>query len=392
MPDIHLKFSPSGASRWLSCPGSLHLPASEDSGSSYAAEGTAAHALVHRCFLLGLDAIDFPGKEVEGYEVTQEMAEGVQLYLDTVEAEANKLGGAAQTALEKFVTHHDAEEFGGTVDCAMVNSDCLTIVDFKYGAGVGVDAIGNPQLLSYATLVLSNLVVIPPKVRLIVVQPRFIHEDGPVRVWEPSDKELQEFEASVFSVMNLTKEESEFQEGSHCRWCPAKANCPELQRISLEAAEKTFNGMELIELDDSGTEIATLMTVELAAKIHDQRKAVETYFKAVEAWIYEQMEDGVEVPGLKMVEKRGKRKWDLSPEEILRKFRNSTHRLGKKDIFEEKLRSPAQLEKLTSKGFVSQFCSTPTTGTTVVPESDKRKAIETKSLAETFESIDDAKE
>ena len=173
MPGVHMKYSPSGASRWLNCPGSLTLNSdTEDRSSDYAAEGTAAHALVHRCFLLDVDATDFPGQQVEGFEINQEMAEGVQLYLDVIKSETLKAGEGADVEIEKFVTCAANQDFGGTIDCLIVSSECLTIVDFKYGVGVGVEVEGNLQLLSYATIAMS-LIDKPKKVRLVVVQPRF---------------------------------------------------------------------------------------------------------------------------------------------------------------------------------------------------------------------------
>lgn len=45
----HAKLSPSSAERWMSCPGSVALnEGKEDRGSSYAAEGTAAHELAEK--------------------------------------------------------------------------------------------------------------------------------------------------------------------------------------------------------------------------------------------------------------------------------------------------------------------------------------------------------
>lgn len=42
----HARLSPSSAERWMTCPGSVKLAEGiEDKGSSYAAEGTAAHEL-----------------------------------------------------------------------------------------------------------------------------------------------------------------------------------------------------------------------------------------------------------------------------------------------------------------------------------------------------------
>ncbi len=46
MPDVHAKYAPSHAAIWGTCTASTVLEASiPDKGSSYAAEGTLAHAI-----------------------------------------------------------------------------------------------------------------------------------------------------------------------------------------------------------------------------------------------------------------------------------------------------------------------------------------------------------
>ena len=38
----------------------------------------------------------------------------------------------------------------GTGDCIIVADDVLTVIDFKYGKGVAVEAEHNPQMMRYA--------------------------------------------------------------------------------------------------------------------------------------------------------------------------------------------------------------------------------------------------
>jgi len=195
----HYRFSPSAASRWLACPGSLTLPEVEDEGSEYAREGTAAHDLAEQCWLTGLDPSAFIDGEIEGFPVTEEMAEAVQLYMDTVEMESRH--ESCEVWTENKIAHSSMSGFGGTVDCMIWNpsSEVLTIVDFKYGAGVVVEVEKNPQLLCYALLALNTIATQTEgerqsiEVRLIVVQPRCHHEEGPVRSWTPSQEELEDF-------------------------------------------------------------------------------------------------------------------------------------------------------------------------------------------------------
>lgn len=340
--------------------------------------------------MLGADPSDFLGRKINGFEVDQEMVDGAQLYLDTIDAEALKLqettGEDVEIRLEVFHVHQDNEAFGGTVDCEIRSGKSLTIVDYKYGAGVGVEVEGNTQLLSYSELSESNSPEGFDEVVLVVVQPRFSHSDGPVRSWSPTPEGRAEFRAEIVRVWNLADSEASFKAGEHCRWCPHKVNCQTLYQLSLDAVASDFSGEEISTPETGG--LPHKMTPEIAAEILEKRKTVDLFFKSVAQYVHQTLEAGTSVPGLKLVEKRGNRSWAVDSEVLTAKA-YSRFKLGKKKIFETKILSPAQMEKLTSKKFVSEFCESRVTGTTVVPESDKRAAVETKPLETMFEEIND---
>lgn len=59
----HAKYSPSGAHRWMPCPGSIALELDiPNTSSEYADEGTSAHHILSTCLLDGTDAERFIGK------------------------------------------------------------------------------------------------------------------------------------------------------------------------------------------------------------------------------------------------------------------------------------------------------------------------------------------
>ena len=81
----HARLGASGAHRWMKCPGSIRMAEGlAERTSSYAQEGSAAHAVAEECLQKDKDADELIGKKVEGVLVTEEMANAVQRYLDYV--------------------------------------------------------------------------------------------------------------------------------------------------------------------------------------------------------------------------------------------------------------------------------------------------------------------
>ena len=94
MGGTHALLSPSSASRWLNCPGSVALTRDlPDVQSEYSLEGTCAHTLAQYCFQDKNDAVKHVGKsnaveDVDAYRIEPDMADYVQMYLDFVRREA----------------------------------------------------------------------------------------------------------------------------------------------------------------------------------------------------------------------------------------------------------------------------------------------------------------
>lgn len=358
----HSKLSPSGAHRWLECPGSLTLPAVPDISSPYADEGTVAHALAHSCWMLGVPADTFVGqpRSVGGNTVviTEEMADAVEIYLDVIHGREGKV------QIENRLVHQSLEDFGGTVDCLVIGDE-VEVIDFKYGVGVAVEAEENVQLGCYGLLAWDELGR-TSDVRLTVVQPRATHPEGPVRSWVASAQWLKELMAKVHAVALGSSEE--FNAGDHCRWCPAKINCPTLHDLTMQRAKEEFS--------PEG------MTAERASELLGLRKAISAYLADVEQWVHGRLDKGLPVPGYKLVNTYGNRRYCISEEEVERRCKN--RKFGKKQIYESRLLSPAQLEKVVGKELVTSMVERPHSGTTVVPESDKRPAVTRQSAAEEF--------
>lgn len=152
----HAKLSPSGAHRWMACPGSVVLEADfPDEGSIYADEGTAAHTLAAFCLTDGLPAGTYIGEVIHvgsrQFTVDKTMAGHVDNYVKLVRGLAE---GKTLLVERKVPIDHLTGEVGatGTADAVIIDTaqEAITVVDLKYGMGVQVDARDNPQLMMYA--------------------------------------------------------------------------------------------------------------------------------------------------------------------------------------------------------------------------------------------------
>lgn len=358
----HSKYGPSGANRWTVCPGSVDLipHSSEDRGSIYAMEGTVAHDLIHRSWILGTDPHQFVGQTIGEFEVTGEMADGAQLFLDTV---ASMVNSDCRVEMEIRVLHEDYPDFGGTIDCLITNDrDYTAIVDYKYGQGVTVNPDENIQLSCYAILATQKDI---QDVHLCIVQPRVPHDDGPVRRWIASREYLCDLWDTVihpaFSQKHLAS-------GPHCHWCPAKANCPVLKEEAMGAAKEVFNPDK--------------MTPELAQEILSKSKQIRDYLTAVFQWAQDSLEKGREVPGYKLVNTYANRKYAFPEEEIVKRCKSK--KFGKRKIYKTSLLPPAQLEKVIGKDIIDSLVERPFKGVAMVPESDKRPAVGAAGAREAF--------
>lgn len=364
----HSPVGASGRKRWANCPGSVRLSAGiKPSSSIYAAEGTVAHGIAEECLNNGWLAKRFIGEKrsADGFEFTvdEAMAEAVQVYLDEVRFLCK--GGRFELMVEH--TFHLEElhpDLYGTADAIVWKPEQkeLWVLDFKYGAGVPVDAEENPQGLYYALGALLETGLPARSVYIGIVQPRCEHAEGPVRHWcLPAIDLLEEADKLLAEVKATEDPEAETNPGEWCQFCPAAALCPELKDMAVTAVHADQ------ALDYSPEELADSL---------DLVPRLKGWIKAVETFALERAEAGNPVPRYKLVEKRATRKWSDDGDAIigLRKYG-----LDDEDIYTRSLRTVAQIEKKVGKAaFAEAFSAVvvkESSGLTLVPESDKRPAV-----------------
>lgn len=381
----HAILSPSGAHRWMPCPGSAVLEANfDDTRSTYAAEGGAAHTLAEWVLSGGetVNARSFLGRVIIvddlEFEVTEDMADAVNAYADAVRREsAGKMLSVEQSLPIDHLTGEANAH--GTADAVAVGEDAIDVHDLKYGMGLRVYAENNSQMLAYASAAMRqhDLVSDFKTVRLFIHQPRLDHVD----VWECTPEDIRKFELEAQTAAGKYLEALKAADlnpflkpgTKQCHFCKAKAVCPALAKHVQEEVGKDFAELNTLASAPS----VEGLNAELLAQKLVATDVIESWIKAVRGECERQMLAGKTLPGFKLVEgRRGARAWkdDEAAEALLKSFR-----LKKDQMYDYKLITPTSAEKVLKEkpkhwGRLLEVITQPKGKVSVAPESDKRPA------------------
>jgi len=429
----HSLLGPSSAKRWLTCTPSARLAeAIPDSGysSPYAAEGTAAHHFAEIRLLWKLGAItkaeyrvrlaqakeDFE-REIEGWSRYE--WDAIDEYVLYCQSEVERLGGNYLTGgdaiwgVEQTVDFSEYVPMGkGTSDFTIVNLSLgiIKAIDLKFGTGVAVDARDNEQGKLYALgLACGNGPGNPlgraigwrfdwqdMEVQWAIVQPRlgYIGEDGTslgALVDWAEDYVKPRAEMAWKGEGDLVPSE----EG--CRFCRVAPTCRARFEYNRDAALASF-GVEFVEqyASDGEEEAVTMEAVVTRPANTLSAEEIGEVLPMLDAWmawaasvqeraLVMARDEGIEIPGYKLVRGRSNRGWDSSKPNLREEV---VSRLVEAGFPEEKLFTPprepellsvAQMEKVTGKAkfpaLVGDLVVKPLGKPALVPESDPREAV-----------------
>lgn len=377
---LHATLSPSSAERWIACPASIRMAESvpPETESTYAREGTAAHALAELMarhqILEELKLRKYSAALREWrieYDISDdaeaEMTEHGQGYVDYLRARLDEIPDG-QLLLEQRLPTGIPDSWG-TSDAILVSPIFVESVDFKYGLGVQVEAVGNPQLRLYGVGALEaygDLLGDVETVRLTVYQPRLAH----VAHEELTAAELREWRDSLLPIAAaaLGPDAPFGPSEDACRWCPASGSC----MAQLEWATARDFGVQPEHMDDD----------ELAAAL-DAIPFIKQWATAVEAYALNRAySEGKPIPGYKVVISGGRRSVTGDVHDLVVTAQAAGYQTA--DVAVLKPKGIGDLEKTLKgdfAGVAAPFITKSTGSPSLVPDTDNRPAINPESQA-----------
>lgn len=383
MPSSHALLSPSSSHRWIHCTPSPRLEEKiEEQSSSFAEEGTCAHALCEVKLLTALERdathaeADYGALADRWYN--QEMEDCTTEYVQAVLEKYNTCKRdtpSTKIFIEKRLDFSPwIPNSFGTADAVIVTNNRIEVIDFKYGKGVQVYAERNTQMMIYALGAIADyeLDYDIKSVRMTIIQPRLFH----ISEYEISKEELMAWADNelVPQAKKAYDGEGEQVVGEWCRFCKVKSLCRKMACTAITESEA--NKDKRLITDDDMPRLLTLIP------------SIKKWCEDVESYALAQAIQGHQWKGYKIVEGRSKRV--ISDEQTLvENLINNGYEEG--ILYKKDLKGITELEKTIGKKTFSQLsegCITKSEGKpTLVPESDKREPLNINNAFEDFKSL-----
>lgn len=305
----HAVLGASSAFRWLNClPSALREAEKEDRDTSFTREGTAAHwiAASHAAEATGVRRDPDPEGDAEAGAILDETAEYDREEMerhgrDYGEFVAERYVAAEQRSSDAVALLERRVDFSGivpggfgTADCLIIADGVMEVIDYKYGKGVRVCAVDNPQMALYALGSLSayGWDYDIRKVVMTIYQPRLGHVD----TWEQTAEELWRWAGEECQPKALLAAQGKgaYSCGEWCRFCKIRSECGHYATQMAGVAALHIKGPE-IGLDVLGKDVLPVAA------------SMKAWIAGVEERALKAALDGEEVPGWKVVEGKGRR-------------------------------------------------------------------------------------
>lgn len=374
MPGIHAKLSASGAKRWMTCTPSVSLESQfPESTSTYAEEGTFAHSLSELIINYNLGAIKKAAfnkelsklKKNEYYN--QELQDYIDDYVGQVWEFVNEAKAKCKDVLVLTEQRLDFSEYVedgfGTGDVVIIADSELHVIDLKYGKGVGVSAVDNPQLRLYGIGALASFEMLYDivNVKMTIIQPRLEMATSEVLTVEELTSWAENEVRPKADLANAG--EGEFVVGDHCKFCKARKTCRARADYNLELTKMEFNPPELLQDDEIGE---ILRTAEQLAN----------WVKDITDYALEEAKNGKKWDGWKLVEGRSNRKY-VDEIKVVDTLKGAGY--DEALLYEKKIYGITAMEKIVGKKkfteLLNDLIEKPQGKPTLVDESDKRPEL-----------------
>lgn len=300
----HSPIGPSAAERWLACPGSVALSATQrrHSDSSFAAEGTAAHELAEilASIEFGKTTVRRGNGRAKRWErdanLTPEQVVDMRVHCAAwVEflKERMTLWPNSSIMFEQTLDTGITGSYG-TSDVVIVSPRHVEIIDFKYGMGIPVYAEGNPQIRLYALGALDEYGDVLGETEVVtmgIYQPRLSSvslvdmSPADLRAWR---EEIRPIAASALDGTGpiVPSEDA-------CRFCPAAGVCR--ARMEVAVAQDFAYDPELLSPAEIGD------ALQLVPQIRNWCDAI------TESALRKAYSEDTPIPGWKVVLSGGRR-------------------------------------------------------------------------------------
>ena len=288
--------------------------------------------------------------------------------------DSGKLSGVKPENYAALMADAEALCFG-TADMVIVTDKLVHIIDLKLGKGVPVYAEKNPQLMIYGLGILDMAEMLFPieTVRLTIFQPRLSNSS----TWEIAPEDLKAWGDEVLRPAGelALKGEGDLNAGNWCRFCKVRFICRQRAKENLKLAQMEFKEPALL----TDNEISEVL-----------KQADELSKWAADVYAYAQDQAIVhhkQWNGFKLVMGKSNRKY-TSEEEVAAAAKAA----GYTDIYKHTLLGITDMERLMGKKEFARILGAlvykPAGKITLVPESDKREAIQTSTAEADFQKED----